>query len=131
MFQEILYGFVEEFFSLHSRCFRERLLMLVTQSAKRDWREKNICVFFVHIAEFRLGAARKIDSCQYRKRAFNHPAYYPGAFEGKFIIRRKINRCLIRSIAAQSKNLRKKGVYAHRRAFRIQSTTGSCLRRGL
>ena len=45
VFQEILYGFGEEFFSLHSRRFGERLLLLVTQSAKRDGREKNNCVF--------------------------------------------------------------------------------------
>ena len=45
VFQETLYGFGEEFFSLHSRRFRERSLVHVTQSAKRDGREKYNCVF--------------------------------------------------------------------------------------
>ena len=46
MFEEALYGFGEEFFSLHSRRFRERSLVHMTESAKRDGREKN--------TEFRL-----------------------------------------------------------------------------
>ena len=55
MFQEILYGFGEEFFSLHRIRFRERLSVVVTQCATRDGQEKKLIVFFVVlIAEFRL-----------------------------------------------------------------------------
>ena len=57
--------------------------------------------------------------------------YYPGTFERNIIIRGNINGCLTRLIAAQSKNIRKKGIYAHRRAFRTQSTKGSCFGRRL
>ena len=57
MFQEILYGFGEEFLSLHSRRCRERLSVVVTQCATRDGQEKKFIVFFVvFIAEFRLGS---------------------------------------------------------------------------
>ena len=57
VFQEISNGFCEVFFSLHSRRFREPLLVLVTQSRKRDGREKNNAVFLLFlllkIAKFR------------------------------------------------------------------------------
>ena len=45
VFQETLYGFGEEFFSLHSKRFKERSLVHMTQSAKRDGLGKNNCVF--------------------------------------------------------------------------------------
>ena len=62
VFQEALYGFGEEFFSLHSRRFRERSFVHVTESAKRDGREKNNCVFLLFLLlNFAFGAVSKID----------------------------------------------------------------------
>ena len=55
VFQEILYGFGEEFFSPHSRRCRELLSVVVRQCATRDGEKKNCCDFFVVlIVEFRL-----------------------------------------------------------------------------
>ena len=77
MFQEILNDFPDEFFSLHSRRCRERLLVLVTQCVAHAMGEKKylrfFAVFFFFLFSYfycsLFSRFAKSNSTQYGKRA--------------------------------------------------------------
>ena len=63
-----------------------------------------------------------------RERSFGNAVYCLVTFVKNF--HQKEDKTMLNTFpAAQPTRIRKKGIYAHRRAFRIQSTPGSCLRR--
>ena len=64
-------------------------------------------------------------SFQYRKRAVTTQLITLGHLLKRKV--RRLNRRVTRFIAAKSKNIRKRDIYAHRRAFRIQSILGADL----
>ena len=75
VFQEILYGFGEEFFSLHVRRCRERLSVVVTRCATRNGREKILCFLLFSLLNFACGEIRKIEYFPILKQSSNHLAY--------------------------------------------------------
>ena len=92
-------------------------------------KKKKTAFFVVLIAEFRLWSGLGNRFLFNIEREPKTPSLLPWDICKKKKYHQKDDKLINRFIAAQSKSIRKTGIYAHARAFRIQSTPGSCLGR--
>ena len=122
--------FRKVFFSLHRASALEGAVTGACDLMRdtRDGREK-ICFFCCcNLLLFACVAVLEIEYYTIQKESFNDTVYCLVTFV-KNVHKNEDKSMLNTFLPAQSKNIRKKGIYSHGRAFRIQSSPVSCLGR--